>query len=459
METKRRFIKPGDVFGYYTVLENIKTDKGQRSFVRCVCGTEKLLRGCDLTGGKCGSCGCKTKERFRESLNEDTWSKRQEKSKKTFRERYGVSNAAQIDEAKKRSVATCYERYGKDHFSKNLAKKRTTSSDIVTKKQEETNLKRYGVSWISQTKKFKDAIASKAQYSEIHRMCIEYGAPYQSFLRRARNKEPLEQLYDQIINYDKASKLSTPEMFVRDRLHIDLYDKCLSGKGTPRPDFKLSDNLYLDVHGLWWHSEKNNDDKNCHFNKRLAYEKHGARILQFYEDEIIYKWPIVESVIKSKLGNTNKIGARKLKIVEVQDDRFFIDTHLQGKKTGSMHVFLVDDDGNKLCGMAYKWKDKENHIIDISRFSCRLGTTVIGGLSRLLNHVTSTFRKASIHYWVDLRYGDGKSLHQLGFNHERDINSFEWTDYIFRYHRLYSRNNRTDRMSRIFDAGQRLFIR
>lgn len=84
---------------------------------------------------------------------------------------------------------------------------------------------------------------------------------------------------------------------------------------------------------------------------------------------------------------------------------------------------------------------------------------VVGGLSRLLNHVTSTFRESTIHYWVDLRYGDGHSLHQLGFNHERDINSFEWTDYIFRYHRLYSRNNRTDRMSRIFDAGQRLFIR
>ena len=47
-------IKPGDHFGYLTVLSTY----GKKAFCRCECGTEKLVRKDTLRSGRTKSCGC-----------------------------------------------------------------------------------------------------------------------------------------------------------------------------------------------------------------------------------------------------------------------------------------------------------------------------------------------------------------------------------------------------------------
>lgn len=51
-------IKPGDRFGYWTVLRQ----KGQRFYCRCICGRERWVLAQHLLQGRSLSCGCRRVE-------------------------------------------------------------------------------------------------------------------------------------------------------------------------------------------------------------------------------------------------------------------------------------------------------------------------------------------------------------------------------------------------------------
>lgn len=106
------------------------------------------------------------------------------------------------------------------------------------------------------------------------------------------------------------------EKVVENKLGLKkLNQRCLKNSNF-RPDFKLSDSIYMNIDGLYWHSELYKDRK-YHFGMRQAYENEGKRILQFYQDEIYDKWDIVKSIIDYTLyKNQIKISARKCEIVK-----------------------------------------------------------------------------------------------------------------------------------------------
>ena len=258
------------------------------------------------------------------------------------------------------------------------------------------------------------------------------------------------------------------ELIIEDCLGIKKFNKKTLNKY--RPDFKINDTLYVNVDGIWWHKEET-VGKTYHYDMRVFFEQNGCRIMQFYAPEIYSKLAIVKSIISNASGqNIKKVHARKCQIVNVskKDTNDFLGAnHLMGPINGTSAFGLVCD-GLIVSLMTVSRSDDG---IEIDRFCNALGTSVPGGFTKLLAHVEGLYKPSFIKNWIDLRYGTGKFLENIGFFKEKDILSWKWTDGNNLFSRQYCMANMDERglsqeehakekrLVKIFDAGQRLYIK
>ena len=259
--------------------------------------------------------------------------------------------------------------------------------------------------------------------------------------------------------------MSDIETLMSSNTSLSRFDKFPAKGCNIRPDFKVSDDVYVNVDGLYWHSDRVLEKKH-HLNARLKAEKFNIRLLQFRADEVIYKRNIVDSMIAVKAGLVNnKIHARKLNIGQVtslEAKIFLKNNHLMGFASASTYLALKDGDQIKVL-LSLRF---ENTEVKIVRFASALNTVVVGGYSRLLKHAIKTFNITSIYTFVDLRYGDITSLKDMGFVHVGTTLGWKWTDYDKTYNRLFCKANMDERklsqkeyakelgLVKIYDAGQ-----
>jgi hypothetical protein len=263
----------------------------------------------------------------------------------------------------------------------------------------------------------------------------------------------------------KQNKIET---FVAEQLGVEwIGDTKLEGFKY-KPDFKLNERVYLNVDGLYWHTEEYRG-RVYHFEMREWFESRGMRILQFRENEIRDKWEIVKGIIDAVMGRVeNRVGARECEIVRMDAKEcydFYEKWHLKGGiKVGG---YGLKYSGEVVAVISTK---KIGDIVKVERFCVKAGWSVSGGYSKLLNRAMKDYEGiAKIQSWVDLRYGDGHSLERMGFVRVKDTLGWEWTDGADTYNRLRCRANMDERglsekehaeelgWVRIYDAGQRLF--
>jgi hypothetical protein len=212
-----------------------------------------------------------------------------------------------------------------------------------------------------------------------------------------------------------AASHNGPERAFEALLGVEQFNKCPLSKSDIgyRPDVKLSETMFANSDGLYWHSEEVKD-KNYHRDLRLAFEAEGLRILQFYADEINEKPQIVRSIINAALGKSSKtIGARTLCIVDVDNEKacdFLEQNHLIGASKSSRYVGLQGDGLVSVLG----YRIHEDHV-EISRFSSLVDCSVPGGFSKLLAEIRRRFPGKAIRTLVDLRCFTGHSLESAGF--------------------------------------------
>tara|TARA_R100000656_G_scaffold104176_1_gene76078 strand:- start:108874 stop:110706 length:1833 start_codon:yes stop_codon:yes gene_type:complete len=265
------------------------------------------------------------------------------------------------------------------------------------------------------------------------------------------------------------------EALVESWLHEEglpyVHDSQLPGSKM-RPDFYLPDhNVAIECEGNYWHgfmfalesryadlpeAEARKKAMFHHRNRRLRYLKRGIRPFFFLSDELTYKPEICRSILMNHLGkSTARHFARKLEFAELSPS-FFDTNHLMGRGRGSS--FGLFHQGQPVAGMQLKWKSKEDQLLEVARFSPAMGTSVVGGFSRLLTHgVREAFPSAkSVLTFIDLRYGDGSYLSKQGWvkkSKDPPEPSFSWvkgeleryartkfrgkTGYDFGYDRLY----------------------
>ena len=189
------------------------------------------------------------------------------------------------------------------------------------------------------------------------------------------------------------------------------------------PDY----NMAIEIDGLHWHSEYyiNND---YHLNKTKKCAEKNIQLLHFFEDELLEKYNIIESIIKSKLGIiNNKIFARKCIIKEVTakiSSEFLINNHIQGNVNASIKIGLYYD--NELVSImtfgklrnVLGNKIKTENEYEMLRFCNKIDTQVIGGASKLYSFFKLKYKPFKVISFANRRYSNGNLYEQLKFKFE-----------------------------------------
>ena len=293
---------------------------------------------------------------------------------------------------------------------------------------------------------------------------ISYNSSKRIWWRCNKGHEWDTRVYNRTINHTNcpACHVSSLEDFIATKLALIKYDKPCLINASYKPDFQLTENLYLNVDGLYWHCEKKRES-NYHLKMREAFETEGKRIIQFYEDEVYQKWDIVRSIINNILGNSSiKLNARECVLSKINKEQafsFLNENHLMGYYIISNYYGLIYN--NKLVSLIAIRKIKEG--IEITRFCNRIGANVIGGFSKLLSHVIKLYNPQNIVSFADLRYATGRLYEKIGFKLISISQGWSWTDTHKRFNRLTCRasTSKTERenaiekgLFKIYDAGQ-----
>lgn len=447
-----------DSYGYY--IHNLTEQSNKDVLVKCdycnihYISTKKriILARKSLSKDACASCRFKKREEvslLRDGIknsaqrqdvknkisnsNSDRLKSDEYKNsiKKINMQKYGVEHPMQCDDIKDKHRKTLIKKYGVynamqiDGVAKNAAKK------MLSTKIEKGLIKVYNYKTMPE-------LAEDKGFSRSHftKLVKKYGLEY------ALNATPLQSNLEKLfedwlqeigINYKKQYRVAN---------YI--------------ADFKI-DNLLIELDGLYWHSDAAKLDKNYHSNKRKVYIENGFIPLFFRENELINKFDIVKSIILNKLNKSNKIFARKCKVIELDNNEFLIKNHLMGRGYG--RIFALSYNNTIVSVMQVRRLTGDDY--EISRFCHLASTNVIGGFSKLLKHVEKTIKMNSLKTFIDLRYGQGSYLTDYGFKHKHTYNSFYWTNGKDVFHRLKFRGNSgyENRLYKIWDCGQSAFIK
>lgn len=468
----------------------------------------------DRYGNACSLHGNEVKAKVKQTMMmkygvEYAWDSPEikEKYEKTIKEKYGVTNISQAESVKNKKRQTTMANHGVEYPSQNkqiIAKQKASmvvlygveypcQSDVLQEKVRSTLENRYGVQSPFQL----PGVVEKAQQT-----CIEkYGKPfYLQSKSKTISDSPTQQTvidwwkalllpkpsYSYVWNQLKNNEIVTQqnladllEIFLSHKTSLEIagetllscshYNQKAHSELPYKPDFKINETLFVNVDGLYWHSEANKT-KDYHFILRKKFEENNLKILQFHEDEIKTKSNVVQSIVNSKSGCIQeKIYARKTTVRNVSQseaNHFLENNHLMGK-IAAKHIGLYEKD--KLVSiLSYKTTKSECHI---DRFCSLCNVIVVGGLTKLLKALEKIVGAKEYQYWVDLRYGSGEHLLNHGFVWKKDTLGWKWTDGTKTYNRLRCKANMDSRKlsekdhaqelgwERIYDAGQRLYVK
>ena len=183
-------------------------------------------------------------------------------------------------------------------------------------------------------------------------------------------------------------------------------------------------NLAIECNGNYWHSEEILQNNLYHLEKTQQCENKNIKLLHFFEDEILFKKEIVESIIIQKIKeNKNKIYARKCIVKEIDyqiKNDFLNDNHIQGQDQSKVKLGLYYND-ELVCVMTFgtpRYNDKIEW--ELIRFCNKRNTNVCGGASKLLSYFEKKYKPKSIISYADKRISDGNLYQKLNFSYSHD---------------------------------------
>lgn len=351
-----------------------------------------------------------------------------EKTEETCLTRYGVAHPAASEFKKQRVKESVLKRYGVDHIMK---------LDHVKDKVTETVLGRYGVSHtvlLPEVQEKAREAQQKLKYSAFSNLTQEI----------LRDKEKLRTVYEyfgsivrtglelDVCEYTIADALRTHDIPIRPVNNISSFEldvrrfieeiyngqletntrSLISGYDF---DMVLMDHsLIIECNGIYWHSEKFKDRK-YHQKKTIAAHDNNFDIIHVWEDDWNdpIKQEIIKSKIRSKLGMSDRMYARKCSIVELSSKEassFLNRNHIQGKTSASCWYGLQHN-GNLVAVMGFR--NKNNGEWELNRYATSI--TVVGGFSKLLAYFKQNNEWSEIVTFAHLDYSRGDLYEKTGF--------------------------------------------
>lgn len=177
-----------------------------------------------------------------------------------------------------------------------------------------------------------------------------------------------------------------------------------------------SKNIAIEFNGLYWHSEKFKH-KHYHLEKYRACKKRGIRLLQIWEDDWLYRRPIVDGMILNRLGlgSADTVFARKTVIdrnVSVGEAKNFLNSnHIQGW-TSASYRYGLRSDGTLVALLSMKSVSDQDADWDLVRYAT--DRSVPGGFSKLLKAFRND-HTGPIKTFADLVWSDGDLYRKTGF--------------------------------------------
>jgi len=209
-----------------------------------------------------------------------------------------------------------------------------------------------------------------------------------------------------------------PNLIHRDRkliepLEIDLVD--------------YQNQFGIEFNGNLWHSfgktfpnNLSNFNKNKHLNKTNLMEEKAFQL--FHILDIDWNNPIKKeiwlSIINNKLRKSNRLYARKLKIIDLSSHRAFVknflnNNHLQGFCNYKYAYGLIED--NIVFSIMTFGKSRFEDDIELLRFCNVKNFQVVGGASKLLKHFERIHNPNSIVSYAKRDWSQGNLYKRLGF--------------------------------------------
>ncbi len=189
-------------------------------------------------------------------------------------------------------------------------------------------------------------------------------------------------------------------------------------------DFYLpTNNIAIEFNGLYWHSENKGKGKNYHYNKWSECQKQGIQLLQIWEDDWNTNPELVLTTITHKLhkNNTPAVYARNTIIEKIsqQEAKIFLNkNHIQGFASGSRYLGLKTKVNNNLTAVMVT-KKQPLETIDIIRYAT--ATRTVGGFSKLLKYIETTYQPKKIITFADHTISNGNLYQTNGFNIAKEL--------------------------------------
>lgn len=271
-------------------------------------------------------------------------------------------------------------------------------SESVKEKRKTTNQERYGIDNPFQSEQFKEQ--SKQTLLE------KYGV---SDFRKPKNN-PFTEI-DFLNNYSSHKISKTDLSFPEIKLNV-IYSN-------------LNTNSYI-----------NNPNKNYFLDKTNEAESQDYQLFHIFESDNQDIW---KSVINNKLGLSNKIYARKCNIRNVNSieaNQFLNCNHLQGSCNANIRLGLYYENQLVQLMTFSKPRFNKNYEYELIRLCTKLGTTIVGGASKLFKYFLKVYKPLSIISYANRRWSKGDIYQTLGF---KLVNKTEPNYYYFDRDGIYSR--------------------
>ena len=263
--------------------------------------------------------------------------------------------------------------------------------------------------------------------------------------------------YESLLNIEHGRCLKCHPGGSRAQEEIAQYVESL-GVEINRNDRSILDNrLELDIYvpsrkfaieynGLYWHNENYKPAMYHEYKSAICRDK-NINLFHVYEDEWRDKKEIIKSMIRHKLGLTEKkYFASRLEIRQLKSNdpliiKFLNNNHLENSTWCHTTFCLFDNDIPIAMMCIRKSNNKKLQCVvgDIIRYATLINTHVHGGFSRLLKHCSNWCVDNNISL-MTLKYNNRFGINNItlknnfSFHHSIPV-TFQWTDNDYRYNK------------------------
>lgn len=398
----------------------------------------------------------------------------------TVKKKYGVDNVFQNEDIKNKIKQSSLKIYGVEH---------PIQSNIVKAKARETNLSKYGVDHPMMLPEY------QAKARETNFKKFGFAAPTQSHIKNIENwykfiDDPKTYIAG---NYEKPPRtaqlakdlgvdLSTIDVYLdkhsaRSSVHNSkslMEDSLIAFIKELKPDCEIIHNdrkvlegkeldIYLpeykfaiECNPTVSHNSSVGDPWagtttpiNYHKRKTDGCEAKGVFLMHLFGYDWSQNEIIIKSMIANVLGCSNKIYARKCKVIQVDSETakiFLQNNHRQGFASAKIYLGLTYE--GELVSLMTFGKMRSTIGIDSSdlsncweliRFCNKLNTSVVGGASKLFKYFITEYSPKQVRSFSDRAHTKGILYKTLGFKElRRSDANYVWVNIVDdkAYHRI-----------------------